>query len=93
MRVHIKSAASHRAVQFIATDIAAGVPSWFRVAPEHRKAVRTSPAHGEFRRDPGFSDVSAELITPGYLVILSVDGVEMEYHTDDVDRAVRCDLQ
>jgi hypothetical protein len=62
MRVHIKSAASHRAVEFIATDVAPGVPSWFRIAPENRRPVRTSPAHGEFRRDPGFSDVSAELI-------------------------------
>jgi hypothetical protein len=42
---------------------------------------------------PKDGEVYAQVITPGYLVILSVDGVEMEYHTDDVDRAVRCDLE
>jgi ketosteroid isomerase-like protein len=42
---------------------------------------------------PKEGEVYAQVITPGYLVILSVDGIEMEYHTDDVDRAVRCDLE
>jgi hypothetical protein len=41
------------------------------------------PKEGEFY---------AQVITPGYLVVLSVEGIEMEYHTDEVDRAVRCDL-
>jgi hypothetical protein len=69
MQVHIKAAASHRAVEFIATDVAAGVPSWFRIEPEARRAIRTSPAHGEFRRNPAASDVGAELIAVarGYL--------------------------
>ena len=69
MRVLIKAAASHKAVEFIATDVAAGVPSWFRIAPANRKPIRTSPSHGEFRRDPAASSVSAELIAvaQGYL--------------------------
>ena len=41
---------------------------------------------------PKDGEVYAQVITPGYLVVLSIDGVEMEYHTDDVDRAIRCDL-
>jgi len=41
---------------------------------------------------PKEGEVYAQVITPGYLVVLSIDGVEMEYHTDDVDRAIRCDL-
>lgn len=40
------------------------------------------PKEGEFY---------AQVITPGYLVILSVNGKEHEYHTDAVDRAVKCD--
>lgn len=62
LRVHIKAAASHKAVEFIATDVEPGVPSWFRIAPENRRPIRTSPAHGEFRRDSSVSLVSAELI-------------------------------
>jgi hypothetical protein len=63
LRVHIKSAASHQEVEFIATDVAAGVPSWFRIEPDSgRTVVRSSPRHGEFHRDRRFSDVSAALI-------------------------------
>lgn len=40
------------------------------------------PKEGEFY---------AQVITPGYRVILSVNGQELEYHTDEIDRAVRCD--
>jgi hypothetical protein len=40
------------------------------------------PKEGEFY---------AQVITPGYLVILSIDGKELEYHTDSVDRAIHCE--
>jgi hypothetical protein len=40
------------------------------------------PKEGEFY---------SQVITPGYLVILSVNGEQHEYHTDGVDRAIRCD--
>ncbi|MCC6790643.1 MAG: hypothetical protein IT336_03105 [Thermomicrobiales bacterium] len=40
---------------------------------------------------PKEGEVYAAVITPGYLVILAVDGVEHEYHTDEFDRAIRCD--
>jgi hypothetical protein len=40
------------------------------------------PKEGEFY---------AQVITPGYLVVLSIDGEEIEYHTDSVDRAVPCE--
>lgn len=40
------------------------------------------PKEGEFY---------AAVITPGYDVVLSVDGTFYSYHTDATDRAVRCD--
>lgn len=40
------------------------------------------PREGEFY---------AAVITPGYRVILAVIGQQHEYHTDDIDRAIRCD--
>jgi hypothetical protein len=40
------------------------------------------PKEGEFY---------AQVITPGFKVILSVDGKELEYHTDEIDRAIHCD--
>ena len=40
------------------------------------------PKEGEFY---------AQVITPGYLVTLSIDGEELEYHTDGVDRAIHCE--
>lgn len=40
---------------------------------------------------PKEGEVYAQVITPGYLVLLTVDGRQHEYHTDGVDRAIRCD--
>lgn len=40
---------------------------------------------------PKEGEVYAAVITPGYKVILSVSGQEHEYHTDEFDRAIRCD--
>lgn len=41
---------------------------------------------------PKQGEVYAQVITSGYLVVLSANGQTFEYHTDDVDRAVRCDV-
>lgn len=40
---------------------------------------------------PKPGEVYAQVITPGYRVVLSANGQTLEYHTDGVDRAVRCD--
>lgn len=40
---------------------------------------------------PKEGEMYAAVITPGYRVTLSVNGVEYEYHTDAFDRAIRCD--
>jgi hypothetical protein len=32
----------------------------------------------------------AQVITPGYLIVLAVDGEEIEYHADEAGNAVRC---
>jgi hypothetical protein len=40
---------------------------------------------------PEEGGVYAQVITPGYLVVLSIAGEEVEYHTDALDRAVECD--
>ena len=39
---------------------------------------------------PKQGEVYAQVITPGFLVVLSVNGEQSEYHTDSVDRAVNC---
>lgn len=39
---------------------------------------------------PEEGGVYAQVITPGYLVVLSIGGEEVEYHTDALDRAVEC---
>jgi ketosteroid isomerase-like protein len=40
---------------------------------------------------PKEGEMYAAVITPGYKVILSVNDQELEYHTDEFDRAIRCD--
>jgi hypothetical protein len=40
---------------------------------------------------PKEGEMYAAVVTPGYKVILSVSGQEHEYHTDEFDRAIRCD--
>jgi hypothetical protein len=40
---------------------------------------------------PKEGEMYAAVITPGYRVILDVNGQEHEYHTDEFDRAIRCE--
>lgn len=40
---------------------------------------------------PKEGEMYAAVITPGYRVILAVNDQEHEYHTDEFDRAIRCD--
>lgn len=76
----VQAAVASAAAEFGVSIDEVTVESW--EPNEWSDASLGCPKPGEFY---------AQVITPGYRAILTVNGESHEYHTDDLDRAIRCD--